>query len=96
MRDITRRSFLGLILASGVAPAIVRASSLMRLPPPRIILPGDDGYNAIYFRPDGTMEKGLPSGYSVRRHDVGLYTVTMDSAADPNYAVIITPKRSMA
>lgn len=28
---ITRRSFLGIILACGVAPAIVKASSLMRI-----------------------------------------------------------------
>ena len=36
---ITRRSFLAGILALGVAPAVVKASSIMRVRP--IVLPGD-------------------------------------------------------
>jgi len=39
---ITRRSFLAGILALGVAPAVVKASSIMRVRP--IILPGDDEF----------------------------------------------------
>jgi len=40
--NITRRSFLTSILALGVAPAVVKASSIMRVRP--IILPGDDEF----------------------------------------------------
>jgi hypothetical protein len=38
----TRRGFLGLILASAAAPAIVRASSLMPIvvPKPELVVPG--------------------------------------------------------
>lgn len=40
--NITRRSFLAGILALGVAPAVVKASSIMRVRP--IVLPGDAEY----------------------------------------------------
>jgi hypothetical protein len=36
---VTRRGFLGAILALGAAPAIVRASSLMRIATPALIVP---------------------------------------------------------
>jgi hypothetical protein len=36
---MNRRGFLGLILAAGVAPAVVKASSIMRINPPKLIVP---------------------------------------------------------
>jgi len=43
--NITRRSFLAGILALGVAPAVVKASSIMRVRP--IVLPGDPEFELI-------------------------------------------------
>jgi len=40
-----RRSFLGVILAAAIAPAIVRAESIMRVRP--IVLPGDAEFELI-------------------------------------------------
>lgn len=39
---ISRRGFLSGILAAASAPAIVRASSLMKLPPSKILLPSNE------------------------------------------------------
>lgn len=40
-----RRSFLGIILAAAVAPAVVRAESIMRVR--TIVLPGEDEFELI-------------------------------------------------
>ena len=54
----TRRSFLGAILAAGVAPAIVKASSLMPVRPVgALILPGDADFNVgsrVFISPNGS------------------------------------------
>lgn len=42
---MNRRGFLGAILAAGVAPAIVRVESLMRLP--SVIIPTDAEITAV-------------------------------------------------
>ncbi len=42
---IDRRGFLSAILAAGVAPAVVRAESIMRIKP--IVVPGDNEFNEV-------------------------------------------------
>ena len=57
---ISRRGFLGALLAAGIAPAIVRPASLMKIwvpPEPKIWVPDWSAY-------DGT---GLDAGYLLQR-----------------------------
>jgi hypothetical protein len=60
---MNRRGFIGSILAAAVAPAIVRADSLMRIVPREttILLVGPAGGRAIYIAQGAT---GLGTGAS--------------------------------
>lgn len=55
---MNRRGFLGAILVAGVAPAIVKASSLMKLAAPEIWTPP-----ATFVLPSGTIPNPTFTGY---------------------------------
>lgn len=54
---IARRGFLHAILAAGMAPAVVKASSLMRIvvPSTTILRPGDAGYTDTFCELEHSM-----------------------------------------
>ena len=102
---MNRRNFLTSILAAGIAPAIVRAESLMVLPR-KIILPrsnviafGDieyDGfftpeYHALHMFSDGTMQRGLPEDCRVIRPNTGLYCIDWQGDNKDIVSVLVTP-----
>ena len=61
---VTRRGFLGSILALGAAPAIVRAESIMRIAAPRILL-----LEQLPFVLETTQNRWL-DGFITVRHEV--------------------------
>ncbi len=87
---LTRRSFLASILAAGAAPAIVRASSLMKLPEKRIILPGE----LLWIDTNGQLVAAYIDGYSFVRREgkIMLSTGVNDSESWSTDNIIVIPE----
>ena len=75
--SITRRSFIGALIASAAAPAIIRAESLMPIYVPQLVLYGDgihDDHDALQGLMDGRRVQDK-SGSVYADKDTGLFRV---------------------
>jgi len=86
-----RRSFLGVILAAAVAPAVVRAESIMRVRP--IILPGDDEFR-LFTGEIGRLEGMTFHGPELR--DYGSIAVMSAETADGRRFGVQMPNKLFA
>ena len=76
----TRRGFLGAMLAAAMAPAIVKASSLMPIYVPKIILPTGLVLWGDGVHDDSIALQALIDGKDVVRHDGATFTRRADGA----------------
>ena len=85
-----RRSFLGVILAAAVAPAVVRAESIMRVRP--IVLPGDVEFE--FFTPElGRYEsvRFIESTPDIHAMVAAMKRQHIPPGPDGNYIAIVHP-----